>query len=91
MNKQTDRNLKYHDHLLAVEKEILDEEGVYTTPDIFEDAHRENEKCMYCGYDIVLDNDGLRVLVTGDVIHKDCWRDYAEDNKYDLCTVFSDV
>ncbi len=44
-----------------------------------------NEKCMYCGFEIFDTDDVLKVIPTGDIIHKKCWIDYAEDNIYDIC------
>lgn len=48
------------------------------------------EKCMYCGYPIERGEEKAKVLTTGDVIHKTCWIDYAEDNFDELCTLLDD-
>ena len=44
------------------------------------------EKCDYCGYPILRGEEKLRVDSTGDIIHRKCWNDYAEDNTDELCT-----
>lgn len=49
-------------------------------------GEEECEKCDYCGYPILLGEEKLRVDSTGDVIHRKCWNDYAEDNTDELCT-----
>lgn len=86
MSKQTDNAKK---QLLSLEKEILDEEGIFSVPDVFEYPDVRNAKCMYCGYDIVSDDEGLRVDANGDTIHRGCWQDYAEDNLFELCSPLS--
>ncbi|MBR5528466.1 MAG: hypothetical protein IKV97_05620 [Clostridia bacterium] len=48
-----------------------------------------SEKCMYCGYEILPGECKAQVNATGDVIHKKCWQDYADDNFYELCCVLS--
>lgn len=47
------------------------------------------EKCMYCGYEILHGESKAQVIATGDVIHKKCWQDYADENFYELCCVLS--
>ena len=37
-------------------------------------------RCAQCGYGICGIEDAVEVTATGEVIHKDCWNDYAEDN-----------
>ncbi len=36
--------------------------------------------CAQCGYRFVSGDDALWVKETGDVVHKDCFGDYIEDN-----------
>ena len=74
-------------YLLALEKEILDEEGLFAPPDIFEDPDHRYDKCMYCGYDIIRSDERVQVNATGDTIHRTCWQDYAEDSINELCTM----
>ncbi len=41
--------------------------------------------CAQCGYRIVRGDIALRVHMTGDMIHKECWQYYTEDNLFVLC------
>ncbi len=70
---------------IAFEKEILDEEGIFSSKDKDDDPECVCEKCMYCGYEIVKGEEKAFVMSTGDTIHRSCWQDYAEDNFYELC------
>ena len=36
--------------------------------------------CAQCGYRLIVGDSALHVHETGDVIHKDCWMDYFEEN-----------
>ena len=69
----------------CLEREILDEEGIFSTPDIFEDPECKCDKCMYCGYDIERGEEKVMVDANGDILHRRCWQEYAEDNFYELC------
>ncbi len=44
------------------------------------------ERCMYCGYHILPGEEAVTVNYTGDLIHKKCWNDYADDNISELCS-----
>lgn len=41
--------------------------------------------CAQCGYRFALGDDGFRVKQTGDIIHRDCFMDYMDDNVNELC------
>ena len=71
-----------------LQKEMLDEkyEGGAFGCDDEDDYGEKYDKCVYCGYPILPDEERLRVLSTGDAIHRRCWNDYAEDYIGDLCT-----
>ena len=66
------------------EREILREEEFIDGLYCFDDS-RDREKCMYCGYDILEGEEAVKVYSTGDIIHRKCWIDYAEDNIEELC------
>ena len=70
---------------MSFEKEILDEEGIFSASEKKFAPECACEKCMYCGYDIVKGEEKAFVVSTGDTIHRNCWQDYAEDNFYELC------
>ena len=36
--------------------------------------------CAQCGYRLIKGDSVLRVNETGDVIHRDCWIDYFDEN-----------
>ncbi|MBP3580323.1 MAG: hypothetical protein J6K12_03630 [Clostridia bacterium] len=36
--------------------------------------------CAQCGYQLINGDSALRVHETGDIIHKDCWMDYFDEN-----------
>ena len=72
-------------HFINFEREILDEEGIFSSKASDDDPDCMCEKCMYCGYEIVKGEEKAIVISTGDTIHRNCWQDYAEDNFYELC------
>lgn len=43
--------------------------------------------CAQCGYRFVDGDEALRVRQTGDIIHRDCWMDYTEDNREELSDI----
>jgi len=45
----------------------------------------EGERCVYCGYGIIDGEKAVRVSLTGDIIHRKCWNDYAEAYADELC------
>ena len=60
------------------EYEILSEDGIFAVKHstVFDNA----EKCCQCGYAILPGEEALQIYVNGDVIHKECWQDYADEN-----------
>ena len=73
------------DVLKGLEREILDDDGVFASHGMADDGECICDKCMYCGYEIVPGEEKAIVEATGDTIHRSCWQDYAEDNFYELC------
>ncbi len=53
----------------------------------FEDTHEHKEKCIYCSYLILPGETMARVGMTGDIIHKKCWNDYADEYFHELCEI----
>lgn len=43
--------------------------------------------CCSCGCEIRRGERQAKVYSTGDIIHEECWSDYAEDNFYELCYI----
>ena len=54
----------------------------------FEAISAEFPKCAYCGYEILPDDEAVRVKTTKDILHRQCWCEYAEDNCLDLCAPY---
>ncbi len=46
----------------------------------YEDEYCGCSICAQCGYRFVSGDDVLKVKITGDIIHEDCFIDYADDN-----------
>ncbi len=71
------------------QREILEELGCFETDDYY-DCGFDEEKCDYCGCGILSGQLRARVYTTGDIIHYECWQDYAEDNFDELCCALGD-
>ena len=67
-----------------ISREILEEQGMFESGDYFDDSF-EHDTCAYCGEVISAGQVRARVYTTGDLIHEDCWRDYAEEYFNELC------
>ncbi len=50
----------------------------------FQDGNRHMTVCAWCGYRFERGDEALRVKDTGDIIHKDCWMEYSDDNVQEL-------
>ena len=61
------------------ENDGLDELAQYT------DEYCGCSVCTQCGYRFAVGDDVIKVNATGDIIHRDCFIDYADDNA-DLLT-----
>lgn len=71
-----------YDDMARLDRELYDE----CRDDCdFDSIFSEKQKCVYCGYEILDDERCLKVNDTGDIIHRKCWNDYADDNVADLC------
>ena len=47
-------------------------------------GERHRTMCAQCGYLFERGDEALRVHETGDIIHKDCWQEYTDDNLYQM-------
>lgn len=56
---------------------------------LFEDNYSGCTVCAQCGYRFAKYDDAIRVNCTGDVIHKDCWMEYSDDNIDQLSSAVS--
>ncbi len=46
--------------------------------------------CDHCGFAIYAADDALIVKETEDIIHSDCWEEYAEEHMFDFVQKASD-
>lgn len=74
------------------EEEVLCEEVILCEDGIFSRAERDildgAERCAVCGYALLCGDDVMEVYETGDMIHRDCWCDYAEEAIADFGKLF---
>lgn len=43
------------------------------------------QRCIYCGYEITDCQSAVKVIATEDIIHEECWQNYAEESFDELC------
>lgn len=87
--RETEQNPK-DKNLYDSEAELLEEEIIYSH--LLDLDHGYTlQRCRYCGYEIRRGQKRAQVCSTGDMIHEECWQDYAEDNYSELCCVFDDT
>jgi len=60
------------------EEELLSEDGIFAQK--YNTTFDNAEKCCQCGYPILEGEEALQLYINGDVIHKECWQEYAEEN-----------
>lgn len=63
--------------LEITEDELLSDDGIFAVK--YNDIYDNAEKCSYCGCAIMPGETGLRLYANGDVIHKQCWQEYADE------------
>ena len=64
--------------LEITEDEILSDDGIFAAK--YNTIYDNAEKCCQCGFAIMPGEDAVQIYVNGDVIHKQCWQDYADEN-----------
>ena len=64
--------------LEITEEEILSDDGIFAAK--FETVYDNAEKCCQCGYPINPGETAFQLYANGDVIHKECWQEYADEN-----------
>lgn len=60
------------------EEELLSDDGIFAAR--FNTVYDNLEKCCLCGYEIKPGEKAMEIHCNGDLIHKECWQEYAEDN-----------
>ncbi len=60
------------------EEEFLSEDGIFFKKgrEHFDNA----EKCCHCGFELLPGEEAIVLFSTGDVLHKNCWNEYADEN-----------
>ncbi len=60
------------------ENEILSEDGIFSAK---KSTYLDNaEKCCHCGFELLPGEEAVEIFINGDVIHKSCWNEYADEN-----------
>lgn len=59
---------------------INGEDGGFDGSAQYTDEYCGCSVCAQCGYRFAAGDDVIKVNATGDVIHRDCFIDYADDN-----------
>lgn len=65
-----------------ISKQSIEDEytqGIFEISD-FDDVYVGCCVCAQCGYRFTVGDEVLRVKATGDIVHRDCFIDYADDN-----------
>ena len=76
--------------LEITEDEILCDDGIFSVKERM--SYDNAEKCSHCGFELLPGEEAMEIFVNGDIIHKSCWCEYADENP-ELFTkdfVFSD-
>lgn len=77
---------KYKEH----EEEFLSEDGIFFSKgrERFDNA----EKCCHCGFELLPGEEVITLFGSGDIIHKNCWNEYADENTsyFGKCFVYSE-
>lgn len=60
------------------EEELLSDDGIFAVKkSTYFDCC---DKCCQCGFELLPGEDAVEIYATGDVIHKGCWNEYADEN-----------
>ncbi len=72
------------------EEMLLSEDGILSVKhrDYIDNA----EKCCQCGFELLPGEQAMEIHISGDLIHKSCWCEYADENPdiFGKSFVFSD-
>lgn len=52
--------------------------------DLYTNLTRHSTVCAQCGYRFISGDEAMKILQTGDIVHRDCWIDYADDYSDEL-------
>lgn len=52
---------------------------------VYSDYNSHMVVCAQCGYRFAKGDEGYVIKATDDIIHRDCFMDYAEDNMAEFC------
>lgn len=63
---------------LQQEQELLSEDGILSVKQ--KDYINNAEKCCHCGFELLPGEEVMEIHTSGDIIHKSCWCEYADEN-----------
>ncbi len=63
--------------LEITEDEILSDDGIFARR--FDTMYDDAEKCCFCGCAIMPGEKAIQLYANGDVLHRQCWQEYAEE------------
>ncbi len=63
--------------LEITEEELLSDDGIFAVK--YSTIYDNVEKCCFCGCPIMPGEAAMQMYANGDVIHRQCWLEYAEE------------
>lgn len=63
--------------LKITEDELLTDDGIFAAK--YNTVYDNAEKCCLCGCAIMPGETALQLYANGDIIHKQCWQEYADE------------
>ncbi len=63
--------------LEITEEELLSDDGIFAAK--YNTMYDNAEKCCYCGCAIMPGEKALQLYANGDVLHRQCWQEYADE------------
>lgn len=59
------------------EDEVLSDDGIFAPK--YETMYDNAEKCCFCGCALLPGEKAIQLYANGDLIHRSCWQEYAEE------------
>ena len=73
INKSIKKN-KYEEQ----EENIMCEDGIFSKKQT--ESFENLEKCCHCGFELLPGEEAIEIFDSGDIIHRSCWNEYADEN-----------
>lgn len=74
MSNQYNNSYSFSNDEFAEDELFLREDGIKLC------ACSSDEKCVHCGFPILPGEEVLELLDNCDIIHRQCWEEFAEEN-----------